>query len=90
MRIGSLQLAVYLHQGQVYTMDNHCPHAGGSLAGGYIENDCIVCRWHHWAFHLDTGRLRDSTHLRLKMYPTRMLETPDRQTLVQADLPANP
>lgn len=86
VEIGGFELAVFLHDGKVYAMDNACPHAGGNLGGGYVEDGCAVCPWHHWAFRLDTGALRDTDAIAIKTYPTRIHEYEGRQ-LVQADLP---
>ena len=86
VEIGGFQLAVFLQAGQVYVMDNYCPHAGGNLAGGMVEEGCAVCPWHQWAFQLKNGQLRDSPGVMVKTYPTRLYEHQGRK-LVQADLP---
>ena len=45
VEIDGFQLAVFLDQGQAYVLDNYCPHAGGAMAGGFVENGCAVCPW---------------------------------------------
>jgi nitrite reductase (NADH) small subunit/3-phenylpropionate/trans-cinnamate dioxygenase ferredoxin subunit len=85
--IDGFQLAVFLSQGKVFVMDNFCPHAGGNLAGGMVEEGCAVCPWHYWPFRLETGELRDSPGVSVKTYQTRLLERAGQATLVQADLP---
>jgi nitrite reductase/ring-hydroxylating ferredoxin subunit len=87
VEIGGFQLAVFLSQNKVYVLDNFCPHAGGNLAGGIVEDGCAICPWHAWPFRLDNGELRDSPGVNVKTYQTRLLERPDHATLVQADLP---
>ena len=87
VEIGGFQLAVFLHDGRAYTVDNTCPHAGGSLAGGQVENGCAVCPWHFWAFRLDNGQLRDMPGVAITTYLTRLLERQGLPTLVQAQLP---
>ena len=37
-------------------VDNECPHHGGPLAEGTIEEGKIVCPWHGWSFDPATGR----------------------------------
>jgi nitrite reductase/ring-hydroxylating ferredoxin subunit len=86
VEVGGFELAVFLHAGQVYVMDNYCPHAGGNLGGGHVEDGCAICPWHHWAFRLDSGQLRDSPGVFVKTYPARIHEHHGRK-LVQADLP---
>lgn len=84
---GGLHLAVYLHDGKPFVMDNYCPHAGGSLAAGFVDTEdgppCAVCPWHYWKFRLDTGTLSSSPHVKVQTYPARLS---DGQ--VEADLPS--
>ena len=87
VEIGGFQLAVFLSAGQVYVMDNTCPHAGGNLAAGFVEEGCAVCPWHYWAFRLDNGQLRDMPGVTLTTYKTRRLEREGKPTIIQADLP---
>jgi nitrite reductase (NADH) small subunit len=87
VEIDGFQLAVFLWEGQVYVIDNYCPHAGGNLAGGFVKDGCAVCPWHFWAFRLDTGQLRDSSAVMVSTYKTRLLERSEKPVLVQADLP---
>ena len=86
VEIGGFQLAVFLDAGEVYVMDNTCPHAGGNLAGGFVEDGCAVCPWHYWAFRLDNGELRDMPGVSISTYPTRRLEHEGKQ-MIQAELP---
>ncbi len=44
------------HKGQVAAMDNRCPHQGGPLGEGSIENGYLRCPWHGWDFDPLTGR----------------------------------
>ena len=89
VEIGGFQLAVFRHAGQVRVIDNYCPHAGGNLAGGYVDEDgCAVCPWHFWAFRLDNGQLRDAPGVTITTYKTRTIDPGGgRPALVQADLP---
>jgi nitrite reductase (NADH) small subunit/3-phenylpropionate/trans-cinnamate dioxygenase ferredoxin subunit len=88
VEIDGFQLAVFLNAGTVYATDNYCPHAGGNLAGGDIEDGCVVCPWHAWAFRLENGQLRDSPGVTIKTYKTRVIQpSGDRPKLIQADLP---
>jgi nitrite reductase/ring-hydroxylating ferredoxin subunit len=87
VEIGGFQLAVSLDNGKVYVTDNLCPHAGGNLSGGYVEDGHIVCPWHSWPFNLATGELRDMPNCTISVYKTRLVERPEMPTLVQADLP---
>jgi nitrite reductase/ring-hydroxylating ferredoxin subunit len=88
VEIGGFQLAVFLDKGNVHVIDNYCPHAGGNLASGYVEDGCAVCPWHHWAFRLQSGQLRDAPGVTVTTYKTRTLDPGNgRPVIVQADLP---
>ena len=70
----------------VAVMDNACPHAGASMAGGWIEAGCAVCPQHAWAFDLITGQLKHVGGAAIAVYRARLRDYQGR-TLVQADLP---
>ncbi|RNC80008.1 MAG: thiamine pyrophosphate-binding protein [Balneola sp.] len=36
-------------------LDNKCPHQGGPLGEGSIENGMLRCPWHGWDYHPCTG-----------------------------------
>jgi len=86
VQIDGFELAVFLHQGNVHVLDNICPHAGGPLADGVIENGCAICPWHHWTFNLETGAMQGH-NFGIKRYPSRILSRDNHVDLVQADLP---
>jgi len=87
VQIDGFELAVFLHEGRVYVLDNTCPHAGGPLADGFVENGCAICPWHYWTFNLETGAMRGQTNFGIKRYDSRIFSRPNQPDLVQADLP---
>jgi nitrite reductase/ring-hydroxylating ferredoxin subunit len=68
---------------RVIVIDNACPHAGGNLSGGELTDNIVACRWHHWAFNLDSGVCTHSDRVRVRRYPVEV-----RDGIVWADLPA--
>ena len=42
-------------EGKFSALDNKCPHQGGPLGEGSIENGMLRCPWHGWDFHPQTG-----------------------------------
>ena len=48
-------LALFLHQGQVYAIDNRCPHMGFPLDKGTVQDGILTCHWHHARFDLASG-----------------------------------
>ncbi len=43
-------------EGKVCALDNKCPHQGGPLGEGSIENGLLRCPWHGWDYHPCTGK----------------------------------
>lgn len=43
-------------EGEYAALDNRCPHQGGPLGEGSIENGLLRCPWHGWDFHPTTGK----------------------------------
>ncbi|MDX2248592.1 MAG: Rieske (2Fe-2S) protein [Bacteroidia bacterium] len=49
-------LCLIRHKGKIFALSTRCPHSGGPLAEGRInEHNQIVCPWHRFAFDLETG-----------------------------------
>jgi thiamine pyrophosphate-dependent acetolactate synthase large subunit-like protein/nitrite reductase/ring-hydroxylating ferredoxin subunit len=44
------------HEGRCGALDNRCPHQGGPLGEGSIENGLLRCPWHGWDFDPITGK----------------------------------
>jgi nitrite reductase/ring-hydroxylating ferredoxin subunit len=45
---------------QIFAVDNSCPHMRFPLDQGRITEDCgIICPFHHSAFDLKTGNVKD-------------------------------
>ncbi len=59
--VDNKSLALVHYEGQYSAMDNRCPHQGGPLGEGSIEDgvdgQCwLRCPWHGWDFHPLTGK----------------------------------
>lgn len=53
---GHRGLALSRFEGKHCAIENRCPHQGGPLGEGSIENGWLRCPWHGWDFHPCTGR----------------------------------
>lgn len=52
-------LLLLRHEGQVYAIASRCPHMRLPLKGGKVEAGTITCPWHHSAFDLQSGDVKD-------------------------------
>lgn len=41
--------------GNFYAVNAVCPHMGGPLASGRLEDCILICPWHGWTFDVRTG-----------------------------------
>jgi len=53
---GHKQVALSNFEGKICALDNSCPHQGGPLGEGSIENGILRCPWHGWDYHPCTGK----------------------------------
>ncbi len=51
-----LTLCLTRHEGAYGALDNKCPHQGGPLGEGSIENGLLRCPWHGWDYDPITGK----------------------------------
>lgn len=54
--VDQIPIAVFRMDNGIFALDDRCPHAGASLARGYLEDDVIRCRIHHWGFDIRSGQ----------------------------------
>ena len=52
---GRTTLALTHYEGAFGALDNHCPHQGGPLGEGSIENGLLRCPWHGYDYSPLTG-----------------------------------
>jgi nitrite reductase/ring-hydroxylating ferredoxin subunit/multimeric flavodoxin WrbA len=53
--VGRLRLAISFRDGTFGAVHGACSHAGGPLGEGTLDGDYVVCPWHHWKYHRQTG-----------------------------------
>ncbi|MNO88102.1 3-phenylpropionate/cinnamic acid dioxygenase ferredoxin subunit [compost metagenome] len=72
-------IALFNVDGQLYAIDDSCPHQGASLCSGRLEGQVIKCCAHGLRFDLASGYLLNSTRLRVTSYPVEVI---DGQTFI--------
>ena len=61
-------------EGSYAALENRCPHQGGPLGEGSIENGWLRCPWHGWDFHPTTGKSPEGLEDGLETYPVDVRE----------------
>jgi nitrite reductase (NADH) small subunit len=54
--VRGVRLALFRLGDDLIALSGRCPHSGGSLGHGWIEEGEVVCPLHHWRFRLEDGR----------------------------------
>jgi nitrite reductase/ring-hydroxylating ferredoxin subunit len=67
------EFALWNLDGQFYCLDDQCPHRGGPLGAGTMENGEVVCPLHGWSFDVRTGACSIRSDRPVKTYPTRVV-----------------
>jgi nitrite reductase/ring-hydroxylating ferredoxin subunit len=55
LNAGGNNFALFYQAGQVYAVDNRCPHMGFPLERGTVKDGILTCHWHHARFDLASG-----------------------------------
>lgn len=53
--VGNRAVAVTRTKDGWGALDNHCPHQGGPLGDGQLDNGYLICPWHAYEYHPCTG-----------------------------------
>ncbi|PSQ66847.1 MAG: ferredoxin, partial [Halobacteriales archaeon SW_9_67_24] len=67
-------IALFHHEGEVYAVDNRCPHMGFPLTRGTVEDGILTCHWHHARFELEEGDTFDLFADDVQTFPTDVRE----------------
>ena len=65
-------IVVFYHDGDIYAVDNRCPHMGFPLNKGTIKDGILTCHWHHARFDLKSGCTFDPWADDVQSYPVEI------------------
>jgi len=69
------EFALWNLDGEFYCIDDQCPHRGGPLGAGTLENGEVCCPLHGWGFDVRTGACSTRPDRPVKTYLTRVVGT---------------
>lgn len=65
-----LEIALFKVNGEIFALDNACPHMGGPLAEGEVSLEdskfVVTCPWHGWEFDVCSGECSNIPNERAK------------------------
>ncbi len=56
VQCGKTRMALSYKDGKFSAISGVCNHVGGPLGKGRLDGDYVVCPWHYWKFHHETGQ----------------------------------
>ena len=58
--------------GQIYALDNKCPHKGGPLSDGIVHGCRVTCPLHNWVLELESGEAVAPDKGRVRTWPVEV------------------
>jgi multimeric flavodoxin WrbA/nitrite reductase/ring-hydroxylating ferredoxin subunit len=96
INVGKHKFAVSYVDGEFNVISGICNHVGGPLGEGRIEDGYVVCPWHYWRFHHETGQAHPPIPAAVPTYATKIengrlyASASESSKRVQAHHPAHP
>jgi nitrite reductase/ring-hydroxylating ferredoxin subunit len=69
MEVEGRTLALFNVGGTFYAIDNACPHRGGPLGEGDVQDTIVICPWHAWRWDVTTGSNANNPAVKVACYP---------------------
>jgi len=71
-KAGSLPICVFESDGELFALDDRCPHMGFPLHRGTVESGLLTCHWHNARFDLRSGGTLDPWADDVRAYPVEV------------------
>jgi len=73
VQVNGVGFALWNLGGEFFCLDDTCPHRGGPLGAGTLEDGTVFCPLHGWGFDVRTGACLERPDKPVKSYPTRIV-----------------
>ncbi len=71
--VGERRIALFrTRSGQIFALDDRCPHKGGPLSDGILIGDQVVCPLHAFRFRAETGACDQPNVCAVACYPVKV------------------
>lgn len=68
----AFQLVLARVRGEVYALENICPHLGCPLHRGKLEGYNLICPCHDWTFDIRTGEFTAAREIKIRVFPVKL------------------
>ena len=59
-------------EGQVFAIEDRCPHKDGPLSQGIVHGTAVTCPLHNWVISLETGKAQGADEGVVRTVPARI------------------
>ena len=66
------EVGLFKFGGEVCAIDGICPHVGGPLGEGFVEDGTVSCPLHGWPFDLRTGQCTTNPRAKVDCFETKV------------------
>ncbi len=67
------QIAIFrTATGEVFALDNRCPHKGGPLSEGIVHGRKVACPLHNWIIDLESGEATGADKGCTRRFPIKL------------------
>lgn len=73
-RIDGKDIAVFNVDGDIYAIDDSCPHSGASLFGGRLEGYMLKCPAHGLSFDIRSGCMKYGAGMAVRTYASKLID----------------
>tara|TARA_B100000929_G_C15392877_1_gene381805 strand:+ start:505 stop:819 length:315 start_codon:yes stop_codon:yes gene_type:complete len=70
--VGDREVGLFKLEGEVCAIDGICPHIGGPLGEGFVEDGTVSCPLHGWPFDLRTGQCTTNPRAKVDCFETKV------------------
>ena len=70
--VGEREVGLFQQGEAVCAIDGVCPHVGGPLGEGIVENGKVYCPLHGWPFDLRTGQCETNPNATVDCFETKV------------------
>ncbi len=71
--VNGVKLCIVRKGDQLFAVRDRCPHAGGPLHKGFVdENGHLVCPWHRFKFCVEDGKSAEGEGYAVESFPVQI------------------
>jgi nitrite reductase (NADH) small subunit len=70
--VGDREVGLFRDGEGVLAIDAICPHVGGPLGEGFVEDGKVYCPLHGWPFDLKTGKCKTNSRAKVECFQAKV------------------